>query len=158
MNAVVGLTLWIGAAIILHRVFFATWSTNKSDSVVKWFLKWIYILMELSWRPLIFQVTLGMSTWQAFKVIAADIVGIVLSSFGSENVNVSANASFLPLCSAWSLDFCNLIPHTRVLLSCEVRGRCYILALLGLSDWNVTQQGEYNKCWKYFKHLVNYYI
>jgi hypothetical protein len=87
-----------------------------------------------------------MSTWQALKVIAADIVGIVLSCFGSENIYVIANASFLPLCTACGLDLGNLIPHTRVLLSGEIRGRRYILALLGLGGRNVTQHGEYSKC------------
>ena len=87
-----------------------------------------------------------MSTWQALKVIAADIVGIVLSCFGSENIYMIANASFLPLCTACGLDLGNLIPHTRVLLSGEVRGRRYILALLGLGSRNVTQHGEYSKC------------
>ena len=91
-------------------------------------------------------MTLGVRTWQALEEIATDVICIVLSSFGSENVHVCASTSCLPHRAACGLDLSNLIPHTRVLLSREIRRGRDILALLGLSGWNVTQQGENSKC------------
>lgn len=84
-------------------------------------------------------MTFSVRTWQTFEEIATDVVGIVLSSFGSENIHVRAGASCLPHRTACGLDLGNFIPHARVLLSGKVRGRRDILALLGLNYWNVTQ-------------------
>ena len=155
MNAVVSLPKRISAAIIRYWVFFIALITYKGDREVNWGRKWINILLELSRRSLVFQVTFSMSSWQAFEVKSTNVVSIVLSVFGSENIRVCTFASCLPLCAAFGLHFGYLIPHSWELLSSKIWRRGDVLALLCLRvGWNLTQHGEYSQSRKVFKHLL----
>ena len=155
MNAVVGLALGICTAIILYWVFFTTaWSTNKSNIVVICSIERLNSLLEFSRWSLIDQMTFCVCSGQPFKEVSTDVICIVLPCFCCKNVNVSASASCLPHCASWGLHLGNFIPNSRVLLSGEIWWGRDILALLGLSGWNVTQQGENSKCWKLFKHML----
>ena len=151
MNAVISLPRRTSAAIIRYCIFFAALITYKGDREVNWGIKWSKILLELSRRSLVFQVTFGMSSWQAFEEITADVVSIVLFIFGSENIRVCTFASCLPLCAAFGLHLCYLIPHSWELLPCKIWRRGDILALLCLRvGWNLTQHGEYSQSRKVF--------
>ena len=129
MDTVVGAGEESGTAIIFHGIFFSLKFSHEGDGVVYTWGEGEKLLLEVTSRSLIVEVANSADKFPERSLVAAQIVGLIFATGSAGNVELSADAVLLPICTSSSLEFGYFIPDSRVLVSGEVRGGCRVLAL-----------------------------
>ena len=131
MHAVVGASEEGGAAIILHRVLLTIEVSHEGDGVVNARGEREELLIEVTSRALVVEVSNSADQLAKRSLVTAKIVGQIFSIEALCNVELCANTVLLPVSTSSSLEFGNFIPNSRVSVSREIRGWGRELALAG---------------------------